>query len=44
MVPQQYLDKNKTASTDSLMAWAKKLLFAPKIEDVFEDEDTLVRS
>jgi tetrahydromethanopterin S-methyltransferase subunit G len=43
-VPQKYLDKIKNAHADALMAWARKLLFAPKIEDVFEDENTLVVS
>jgi len=43
-IPQKYLDKIKNAHTDALMAWAKKLLFAPTIEAVFEDENTLVIS
>lgn len=43
-VPEKYLDKIKHANSDSLMAWAKKLLFAPKIEDVFEEENTLITS
>lgn len=43
-IPQKYLDKIKNANADVLMTWAKKLLFAPKIEDVFEDESTLVIS
>ncbi len=44
VVPQKYLDKIKNANTDMLMVWARKLLFAPKIEDVFEGENTLVIS
>jgi hypothetical protein len=43
-VPQKYLDRIKNAHTDALMVWAKKLLFAPKIEDVFEEENTPVAS
>ncbi|HEV2524432.1 MAG TPA: hypothetical protein VGU44_04820, partial [Gammaproteobacteria bacterium] len=43
-VPQKYLDRIKNAHTDALMVWARKLLFAPKIEDVFEEENTLVIS
>jgi hypothetical protein len=43
-IPEKYLDKIKNATSDSLMAWAKKLLFAPKIEDVFEEENSLATS
>ncbi len=40
-IPQKYLDKIKNAHTDMLMRWATKLLFVSKIEEIFEEEDTL---
>jgi hypothetical protein len=43
-VPALYLEKIKQAPRDTLTSWARKLLFAPKIEDVFTDEDTRVTS
>jgi hypothetical protein len=43
-VPQRYLDKIKNADAEALITWAKKLLFAPKIEDMFEDENTVTIS
>ncbi len=42
VVPQKYLDKIKNAHTDMLMMWATKLLFASSIEEIFEEENTLV--
>ena len=41
-VPQKYLDKIKSAHADMLMMWATKLLFASSIEEIFEEENTLV--
>lgn len=41
-IPQNYLEKIKNAHTDMLMMWATKLLFASKIEEIFEEENTLV--
>lgn len=43
-MPSKYLDKIKDASAECLMTWAKKLLFTPKIEDVFEDETMVATS
>jgi tetrahydromethanopterin S-methyltransferase subunit G len=43
-IPQKYLDKIKNAHTDMLMIWATKLLFASKIEEIFEEENALVHA
>lgn len=43
-IPKQYSDKIKQANPDRLISWAMKLLRAPKIEDVFAEEDTLITS
>jgi hypothetical protein len=43
-IPEKYLDKIKHANPSTLIGWAMKLLRAPKIEDVFAEEDTLVTS